>query len=343
MNKNHRIASFLPESWNPPHVDAALFVSDVIGEASGMINRSNRSEEEIPLDVIGKLSDLELYEMDDQARKDAHDRTFYDKALPFDDYEGRDVEEELLDIPFSDIVEDRDLLARALAALERGDPEDIVNSLSELSERHPEDEFKLAGIEEIENWSNILASTKASEASQGGISGVKQQVIRAINDLATRLCELIAKDERALQFVEWRDLERVVAAALAGLGFDVELTQPSKDQGRDVVALCQVNGHQLHYEIEIKHWRSGKRVGESEIYHFIEVNANDRTDGGLFLSTSGYTNTVVSQVCELTKRRIRLGGSEKVVTLCQHFWRRQRGLWEPLGALPEVLFERTLG
>jgi restriction endonuclease Mrr len=160
--------------------------------------------------------------------------------------------------------------------------------------------------------------------------------------LSIKLCELIARDPKALRHINWRQLEEVVATALEGLGFHVELTAPSKDGGRDVIANCIIKGKWSTHYIELKHWRSGKMVGQRQVFDFIEVNVKDRTDGGLFISTSGYSESVWSHLSELAQYRVQLGNKETLVTLCQRFSRLRNGVWHAVGELPQILYERTI-
>jgi restriction endonuclease Mrr len=160
--------------------------------------------------------------------------------------------------------------------------------------------------------------------------------------MAETLCRLVAKDSKALDLIEWRELERIIAAALDAIGFTVVLTPGSKDGGKDVVANCIVSNTEQTYYIEIKHWRKGNRPGPNHVSDFVELNARDRTDGGLFLSSSGFTNGVYAQVGEISRQRVHLGEREKIVSLCQHFVRRKDGMWYPAQPLPELLFADTL-
>lgn len=166
---------------------------------------------------------------------------------------------------------------------------------------------------------------------------IEKRVVLAINDMCVDLCTLIAESQKALDFLEWRQLEEVVATALDGLGFGIELTPPSKDGGKDVIATCVINGKLQTYYIEIKHWRSGKAVGVAPVRDFVEVNIRDETHGGMFLSTSGYTREIHSVISEIEQRRIRLGNDETVVSLCQRFVSQQgRATWQALDVLPLV-------
>lgn len=167
-------------------------------------------------------------------------------------------------------------------------------------------------------------------------------VARVVQTMVETLCRLVAKDSKLLEQIEWRELERIIAVALDAIGFTVELTPGSKDGGKDVVAKCLVRNNEHIFYIEIKHWRKGDRPGPIHVYSFIELNARDATDGGLFLSSSGFTNGVYSQLGEISKQKVRLGDREKIVHLCQHFVRRKEGMWYPAQPLPELLFEDTL-
>lgn len=51
---------------------------------------------------------------------------------------------------------------------------------------------------------------------------------------------MIARDQRALDHIEWRDMERTIAEVFDGLGFIAKLTPPSKDGGKDVILECTV-------------------------------------------------------------------------------------------------------
>jgi HJR/Mrr/RecB family endonuclease len=52
----------------------------------------------------------------------------------------------------------------------------------------------------------------------------------------------IAKDPSALSRLEWFDIERMVAEVFDGLGFNVTLTPPAKDRGKDVILQFTLRG-----------------------------------------------------------------------------------------------------
>lgn len=164
-----------------------------------------------------------------------------------------------------------------------------------------------------------------------------------VKTMVLKLCELVAESPEHLMNIEWRELEKLIAFSLEHLGFDITLTPSSKDGGKDVIAKCKVSNSLETYFIEIKHWKSGgKRAGNIPIREFIEVNATNGTNGGLFLSSSGFTTKVHSQIGELLNHKIRLGDSSKIVALCQRYVQSKQGVWQSDTPLPELLFEKTI-
>ncbi|HXH90016.1 MAG TPA: restriction endonuclease [Thermoanaerobaculia bacterium] len=170
----------------------------------------------------------------------------------------------------------------------------------------------------------------------------ENEVTRVVRTMTETLCKLIAKNPQVIDEIEWRDLERVVALALQRIGFEVELTPPAKDGGKDVVATFAVRDERKVFYVEVKHWRSGDRPGLRHVTDFIEVNATDGTDGGLFLSSSGFVTAVHGRLAEISAQRVRLGQRGKIVHLCQQFVKSTAGVWRSASILPALLFEETL-
>lgn len=192
-----------------------------------------------------------------------------------------------------------------------------------------------AGIQELRETAQNAFIALEEEEKPESVNFIIQVMVK-------KLCELIARNPISLQDIEWRDLERVIAASLEELGFNVQLTPPSKDGGKDVIANCTFDDEGKVYFIEIKHWRKGGKPGEKHISDFVEVNLQNNTDGGLFLSSSGFTSSVHNQLGELMMQKVRLGDENKIVALCQRYVRSKNGLWQNETPLPELLFEDTL-
>jgi len=169
----------------------------------------------------------------------------------------------------------------------------------------------------------------------------ENEVIKVLNTMSIKLCELVAKNPMILLSIEWRELERIIATVLEGLGFCVVLTPASKDGGKDVIANCIIKNRLHTYYVEIKHWNNNK-VGMKYVTNFIEVNLTDNTDGGLFISSSGYTKEVYNSLSTISRQKVRLANDTKIVSLCKQFVKRKEGIWNPTTLLPIVLFEEII-
>lgn len=167
---------------------------------------------------------------------------------------------------------------------------------------------------------------------------VEAEVRIMLRDLSSRFARLIASNPDALAHLEWRVVEQVVAEVFDGLGFAVTLTPGSKDGGKDVVLTFTVKGKLAEYYVEIKHWRSSTKVGSAAVEKMLKVIVEEKKDGGLFLSTYGFTANAFEQLTTIEKQKLKFGDQEQIVTFCRTYVKAKAGLWSPPENLTEVLF-----
>lgn len=191
--------------------------------------------------------------------------------------------------------------------------------------------------QELWNW----IDTKLPESEQVNDHS-HSQIVAAITSLSKQLARLIASDPRGLEDLEWRDMERMLAAVFQGLGFDVTLTPSSKDGGKDLILECIVKGDKLSYVVEVKHWRSGQRVGKRYISDFINVVARENRNGGLYLATYGYSGDAFEALTEVDRQSIKLGVDKKIISLCRTYIKAESGIWLAPSVLSDLLFEDVL-
>lgn len=194
--------------------------------------------------------------------------------------------------------------------------------------------LEILNLEDLEKWSQNLSN----ELSFKGLS----EVYIYIKQLSRKLIELVAKRPDSLKEMEWRDLERVVSELFEGLGFKTTLTPSSKDGGKDVILECTIDDIQKSFVIEIKHWRSGQRVGQKTVKEFTKVIINEKRDKGLFLSTYGFSNNFYESLSETEKTIVRFGEQEKIVELCRTYEKISNRIWNPTSTLEDILFENTI-
>lgn len=190
--------------------------------------------------------------------------------------------------------------------------------------------IELLGFDDLKAWAERLRADPVQAEAEVRI---------IMKEMSQGLARLIAAAPDALAYLEWRDVERVVAEVFEGLGFEAELTPGSKDGGKDVVLTCTVSGKKAQYYVEVKHWRSSTKVGASAVQKLLEVVVREKKDGGLFLSTYGYTENAFTQLTAVDRRKLRFGDKDKIVAFCQTYVKAQAGLWSPPENLSQILFE----
>jgi hypothetical protein len=150
-----------------------------------------------------------------------------------------------------------------------------------------------------------------------------------IRDIAARPEELFK--------MEWVDLERALYEALNGLGYQVGRTRSTKDGGYDL----EVKIEDRRYLIEVKHWNVAKRVGPEVVRRLGEVVLREQAQGGLVLSSSGFSRSVATTRFDVSRTCVMLGDSRKMLSFCQSFVLSEGGIWQRDGDLTEVFFAET--
>jgi len=153
---------------------------------------------------------------------------------------------------------------------------------------------------------------------------------------------LISENPNYLSEIEWRELERVVQVTFEELGFSSEVTTGSKDGGKVVILKCKINNREHTYLVELKHWRSGQRVGGLAAKEFLKVIVNEQVIGGLFLSTYGYCDNAFDMLTTIERQFLRFGGQNRIVSLCEQYVKSKLGIWSPTECLVDILFNETI-
>ena len=97
---------------------------------------------------------------------------------------------------------------------------------------------------------------------------IEHEINFIIKTASKAFIEAIAKNPKALDSLEWRDLERLLAETFEGIGFSVTLTPSSKDGGKDIIIQHEMEGKIKSYIVEVKHWRCGNKVGSNLVDFF---------------------------------------------------------------------------
>lgn len=220
----------------------------------------------------------------------------------------------------------------------------LASYIGEQWEIHTEDlnQAFRKPIEDPENYRRVAFEFIRERFDELDNEFDRSEVQQLIKGISQKFAEIVATNPSALDELEWRDIERLLAEVFDGIGFSVELTPPSKDGGKDIILQCFVSGKKHSYIVEVKHWRSHTKVGGSAIKDFLSVIVKENRDAGLFLSTYGYSSNAFEAISEIERHRLRLGQNEKVVSLCKTYVDSASGLVVSPDLLPTVLFNGTI-
>lgn len=158
---------------------------------------------------------------------------------------------------------------------------------------------------------------------------IQLSIISIIETASRELVRLVCHDPRKLQDIEWRDLERMLAVVFDGIGYTVQLTRPAKDGGKDIIIEFIASNQKQSYYVEVKHWVSGQKVGNKIVREFLSVVVRDQQQGGIIISTSGFSASAMEGITEIERKRLRLGNKDTVVSLCRTYLNLSSGLMRP--------------
>jgi hypothetical protein len=114
-------------------------------------------------------------------------------------------------------------------------------------------------------------------------------IITVTNFVSKQLMCEIARHPKILQTIERRRFEELIAELFHGFGYDVELTGRTRDGGKDIIAVKNVDSINLRYLIECKRPEPGNPVAVSTIRELLGVKADDPATKALLVTTTDFT------------------------------------------------------
>jgi restriction system protein len=140
-------------------------------------------------------------------------------------------------------------------------------------------------IDVITGYLNVYRALRPEGRSQGLLDAIAVTRARWIDDLTG--------GTEALFRLSPRELEVLAAALYRELGYTVELTPPSRDGGRDVVARKQTPGQREVVDIECKTHTSA--IGVEYIRHLRDVAHRDNANRGVLITISRFTRGALKE------------------------------------------------
>ncbi|MHB8596687.1 MAG: restriction endonuclease [Ktedonobacteraceae bacterium] len=111
------------------------------------------------------------------------------------------------------------------------------------------------------------------------------------------LLEKLRAQRISLHDLTWRQFEEVVAELLMHDGFMVELGRGTKDGGKDIVAVKEVQGCGLVMSVwQAKHLNAGNKVGISVIRELADTRTQLGASKGVIVTTTALTRDALERI-----------------------------------------------
>lgn len=107
--------------------------------------------------------------------------------------------------------------------------------------------------------------------------------------VSQQLTAQIAKHPTLLSTLDRRAFEKLIAELFDGFGFSVELTQQTRDGGKDIIAIGKIHSIDIRYLIECKRPEPGRKISIATVRDLLGVKTDDPASKALLVTTTDFT------------------------------------------------------
>jgi restriction endonuclease Mrr len=121
------------------------------------------------------------------------------------------------------------------------------------------------------------------------------RIIPTIIDINGKLKSYLAKHPEKLYDLSPRKFEELIADILKDFGFDVELTQATRDGGKDIYAYIKNQVTSFLTFVECKRWSPTKPVGIEIVQRLYGVQQINKANKGMIVTTSYFSRPAIEE------------------------------------------------
>ena len=151
--------------------------------------------------------------------------------------------------------------------------------------------FRVYGDDEERGWISLVPSREASASVADVLAKPDEEIPRLVEEANSRVRRQL---KEAIGRLSWKEFEsNFLTQVLQGLGFDeVEITQPTRDGGRD--GTCAYRRGLVNSEaiVSAKHWKNQK-VGPAEVQRLRGIKGS--ADTAIIVTYSTFTDGAVAE------------------------------------------------
>lgn len=115
-----------------------------------------------------------------------------------------------------------------------------------------------------------------------------RSIIEVTGLVGAKLVEHFARHPKELKSMNRRKFEELIAEVFSGFGYDVQLTQQTRDGGRDVIAIAK-REIEVKYLIECKRPDPGGYVGIRPVRELYGVKCDERATKAILATTAHFS------------------------------------------------------
>lgn len=115
-------------------------------------------------------------------------------------------------------------------------------------------------------------------------------LIEVVGAIDSGMIKFLQRNPRQLHEIHWRAFEELIAEILKGFGWEIQLTEPTKDGGYDLLGIQKdVSGVSNTWIIECKRLAASRKVGIEVARSLYTVKNEMRVSGAMLATTSDFT------------------------------------------------------
>ncbi|WP_256815811.1 restriction endonuclease [Cytobacillus sp. Bac17] len=112
-------------------------------------------------------------------------------------------------------------------------------------------------------------------------------------DINTELIKYLSENPELMQKIDPRKFEELVAELFNRKGYDVSLTQRTRDGGKDIYAIKNDSIASTLFVIETKRYSKTNKVGVEIVRSLYGVKTAERANVGMIVTTSSFTKAAI--------------------------------------------------
>ena len=158
----------------------------------------------------------------------------------------------------------------------------LSSTINFIKKSFEDKQFK-ESLERLGNYK--LSNYNLDDSSDSNV--VETEKIEVINSAKSTLFK-VCNNPKILETIDPKHFEEIVAELLFKQGYQVKITQQTRDGGRDIIGMTKIGNTKFKILAECKRWK--RNVGVDIIRSFCDVITDEQVNKGFIFTTSYYTS-----------------------------------------------------